>query len=92
MRGIATVIAVSVTLASVACAPPKVMVDHSYASANKSIETFIQRSAAVTVIGNSSEKTNLFNVFMRVCNQDSSNTMASCKDTLVVSNVSPESL
>lgn len=70
--------------------PPKVLIDHSYASSDKSIITYIVQSGAS--VGSGSDKTNLFNVFLRVCNQGADNTTAACKDTLVLSNVNPKSL
>ncbi len=90
-----TAIAASFTavtaLASMGCAgPPKVLVEHSYASTDKSIETYIQKSGAS--VGSGKDKTELFNVFLRVCNQDAANTMAACKDTVVLENVNPKSL
>ena len=72
------------------CAPPKVLVDHSYATADKSLEILIQRSGES--VGNAQSKTNLFNVFMRVCNQGADNTQANCKDSVILENVDPRSL
>lgn len=72
------------------CAPPKVLVGHSYASRDKSIETFIQKSGAT--VGSGDDKTNLFNVYMRVCDQDANNATARCQDTLILANVNPESI
>ena len=76
-------------LASAACAPPKVLVGHSYASSDKSIDTYIQKSGDV---GSGKSKTNLFNVYMRVCNQEANNTTTVCKDSLILENVTPGSL
>lgn len=76
--------------ASVACGPPKVLVGHVYASDDKSINTFIQKSGAS--VGSNDDKTDLFNVYMRVCNQDANNSTNACKDSLILSNVNPKSL
>ena len=80
----------SLALASVACGPPKVLVGHVYASDDKSINTFIQKSG--DSVGSGNEKTDLFNVYMRVCNQDPNNTTNGCKDSLILSNVNPKSI
>lgn len=77
-------------LGSMGCAPPKVLVNHSYASTDKSIQTFITRSG--DSVGSDKNKTNLFNVFVRVCNQDATNTTNACKDTLILENVNPNSI
>ena len=78
-------------LSAFGCAPPKVLVNHAYASTDKSIQTFIQKSGAA--VGSSSEnKTDLFNVYLRVCNQAADNTTANCKDTLILENVNPNSI
>jgi hypothetical protein len=85
------VFAAGASLAAAGCSgPPKVLVDHSYASSDKSVETYIQKAGAS--VGTGKDKTELFNVFMRVCNQDASNSMAVCKDTLILENVNPRSL
>lgn len=76
--------------AAVGCAPPKVLVGHSYATSDKSIHTIIQKSGASAPSG--SDKSGLFDVYMRVCDQDASNTMSDCKDTLILSNVNPDSI
>jgi hypothetical protein len=89
MRVLFAVLAIA-SLASIGCAPPKVLVNHSYASSERSIETFIQKSGET--VGDGKDKTNLFNVYMRVCNQDATNNMSACKDTLILSNVNPGSL
>jgi len=79
------------SLASVsACAPPKVLIDHSYASADKSLVTYIVSSGQS--VGSGNDKTNLFNVFLRVCTQGADNTTTACKDTLILANVNPKSL
>jgi hypothetical protein len=84
-------LAAATTLAATGCSgPPKVLVEHSYATTDRSIETYIQKSGAA--VGSGKDKTELFNVFVRVCNQDASNTMAGCKDTLILENVNPRSL
>lgn len=70
--------------------PPKVLVEHSYASSDRSVQTYIQKSGAAA--GTGKDKTELFNVFVRVCNQDATNTLAACKDTLILENVNPRSL
>ena len=86
-----TLAVAAASLALAGCsAPPKVLVEHSYASSDKSVETFIQKAGAS--VGTGKDKTELFNVFMRVCNQDASNAMAVCKDTLILENVNPRSL
>lgn len=78
-------------LAATGCAPPpKVLIEHSYATTDKSVQTYIQKSGAA--VGSGKDKTELFNVFVRVCNQDASNTMGVCKDTLILENVNPKSL
>jgi hypothetical protein len=77
-------------LAAAACAPPKILVDHSYATTDKSLEILIQRSGEAVNTGQ--QKTNLFNVFMRVCNQGADNSQASCKDSVILENVDPKSL
>ena len=77
-------------LAAAGCAPPKVLVGHAYASSDKSIQTFIVRSGAS--VGSDSDKKNLFNVYMRVCDQDANNGTAACKDTLILENVNPDSI
>jgi hypothetical protein len=77
-------------LAAFGCAPPNVLVNHSYASSDKSILTFIQKSGAT--VGSGDNKTNLFNVFLRVCTQGANNTTTSCKDTLLLENVDPKSI
>lgn len=79
-----------VTLVGVGCAPPKVLVGHSYATSDKSIETLIEKSGAS--VGSGNNKQNLFNVYMRVCNQQSTNEIAECKDTLILDNVTPNSI
>ena len=81
---------VVVALAAVGCAPPKVLVGHSYATSNKSIETIIQKSGES--VGSGKDKTNLFNVYMRVCDQNENNSQSQCKDTLILNNVNPESI
>jgi hypothetical protein len=84
-------VAAGASLAAVGCSgPPKVLVEHSYASSDKSVETYIQKAGAS--VGTGKDKTELFNVFMRVCNQDASNSMTVCKDTLILENVNPRSL
>lgn len=77
-------------LSAFGCAPPKVLVSHSYASTDKSVEAFIQKSGAS--VGGTENKTDLFNVYVRVCNQESNNTTTGCKDTLILDNVDPKSL
>jgi hypothetical protein len=77
-------------LAAVGCAPPKILVGHAYASSNKSIETLIVKSGAT--VGTGSDAKNLFNVYMRVCDQDANNNTTGCKDTLILANVNPESI
>jgi hypothetical protein len=77
-------------LSAVGCAVPKVLVDHSYATSDKSLEILIQRSGEA--VGTGQNKTNLFNVFMRVCNQGADNTQANCKDSVILENVDPRSL
>lgn len=77
-------------LVSAGCAPPRVLVGHSYATSNKSIETIIEKSGAS--VGSGKEKTELFNVYMRVCDQDEGNSTARCKDTLILENVTPSSI
>lgn len=72
------------------CAVPKVLVDHSYATSDRSLEILIQRSGEA--VGTGQNKTNLFNVFMRVCNQGADNTQANCKDSVILENVDPRSL
>jgi hypothetical protein len=74
-------------LSAVGCAPPKVLVAHSYATSDKSIEALLQRSGETT--GTAQAKNNLFNVFMRVCNQAADNTQSNCKDTVILENVRP---
>ena len=73
-------------LAIAGCAPPKVLVAHSYATTDKSIEALLQRSGETGVGQN---KSNLFNVFMRVCDQGADNTQSNCKDTVILENVRP---
>lgn len=88
---LASLTAAAAALAMTGCSgPPKVLIEHSYASSDKSVETFIQKSGAS--VGTGKDKTELFNVFMRVCNQDASNSMGVCKDTLILENVNPRSL
>ena len=89
MRFLPFVVLGVTALSSVACGPPKVLVNHSYASADKSIDTYIQKSGDV---GSGKSKTNLFNVYMRVCNQEANNTTTACKDALILENVTPGSL
>lgn len=85
------VVALAGVAALTACsAPPKVLIEHSYATTDRSVQTYIQKSGAA--VGSGKDKTELFNVFVRVCNQDASNTMGVCKDTLVLENVNPRSL
>lgn len=72
------------------CAPPKVLVGHSYASSDKSIETIIEKSGDQVKVGD--QKQNLFNVYMRVCTQDANNATTQCKDTLILDNVTPSSI
>jgi hypothetical protein len=86
--GVSAVILAAVAIAG--CAPPKVLVDHSYASTDKSLETLIQRSGES--VGSGSKKANLFDVYLRVCNQAADNSQSSCKDSLVLENVNPNSL
>jgi hypothetical protein len=74
-------------LALAGCAPPKVLVAHSYATSDKSIEALMQRSGET--VGNTQAKNNLFNVFMRVCNQGADNTQSNCKDSVILENVKP---
>ena len=69
-------------LAAVGCAPPKVLVGHTYASSDKSGAT----------VGSDKDKKSLFDVYMRVCDQDASNGTAACKDTLILENVNPDSI
>jgi len=69
------------------CAPPKVLVAHSYATSDKSIEALLQRSGETA--GTGQARSNLFNVFMRVCNQGADNTQSNCKDTVILDNVKP---
>ena len=71
-------------------AAPKVLYSHSYAAADKSIETIVQRSGDSA--GSGVTKTNLFNLYMRVCDQGADNSTANCKDTLILENVDPKSL
>lgn len=77
-------------LTAVGCAPPKILVGHAYASSDKSIETLIVKSGAT--VGSGDNEKNLFNVYMRVCNQDAANNTTACKDTLILSNVNPDSI
>lgn len=81
---------VASVLAAVGCAPPKILVAHSYASSNKSIETLIVKSGAS--VGTGDDAKNLFNVYMRVCDQDANNDTTACKDTLILANVNPDSI
>lgn len=85
-----TILVLVCVLASGGCAPPKILVDHSYATADKSLEILIQRSGEAVSTGQN--KTNLFNVFMRVCNQGADNTQANCRDSVILENVDPKSL
>ena len=76
-------------LAAAGCAPPKVLVDHSYTAADKSIEGLMQQSGAA--VGGGDKKGNLFNWFMRVCTQGADNSQSNCKDTVLLENVDPRS-
>ena len=87
---LAALVAVA-ALATNACAPPRVLVGHSYASSDKSIETIIEKSG-VSVKTGDGQKQNLFNVYMRVCNQDANNATTQCKDTMILDNVTPSSI
>jgi hypothetical protein len=80
----------SFAIVAAGCAPPKILVDHSYATTDKSLEILIQRSGEAVATGQ--KNTNLFNVFMRVCNQGADNTQANCKDSVILENVDPKSL
>jgi hypothetical protein len=80
----------ALALALTGCAVPKVLYSHSYAASDKSIETFIQRSGAS--VGSGENKTNLFNLYMRVCDQGADNATSNCKDTLLLENVDRKSL
>jgi hypothetical protein len=81
----------SCALALVGCgSAPKILYFHSYASADKSVETIIQRSGAS--VGSGAKKSNLFDVYMRVCDQAADNSTVNCKDTLVLENVDQKSL
>ena len=77
-------------LAAVGREPPKVLVGHTYASSDKSIQTIIGKSGAT--VGSDKDKKSLFDVYMRVCDQDASNGTAACKDTLILENVNPDSI
>ncbi|MBK6696827.1 MAG: hypothetical protein IPG50_32245 [Myxococcales bacterium] len=89
MRKSALVLLAALPLAA-GCAPPKVLVGHAYASSDKSIQTFIQKSGAA--VGSGDSKTNLFNVHVRVCNQDANNSTTACKDSVILENVVPNSI
>ncbi len=66
-----------------ACAPPKVLVGHSFLDADKSVRVIMQQS---------DEDKKLFNIFMRVCSVEGTNTDANCKETKVLGNVNPGSV
>ena len=68
---------------SLACVPPKVMIDHSYVDADKASKSYIQRSA---------ENDKLFDMSVRVCDVQANNTDTNCKDTKVLGNVVPGSV
>lgn len=76
-------------LAVAGCAPPKILVDHSYTAADKSIEGLMQQSGDAVGVG--AKKGNLFNWFMRVCTQGADNSLSNCKDTVLLENVDPQS-
>jgi hypothetical protein len=63
--------------------PPKILMAHSYATDDKSVETLIQRGGATK---------DLFDVMLRVCNQSPKNEQSACKDTRVLENVHPGSI
>jgi hypothetical protein len=66
-----------------ACAPPKVMIDHAFVDEDKAAKAYIVRS---------SEKAQLFDLSVRVCDIQANNTESGCKDTKVLSNVVPGSI
>jgi molybdopterin/thiamine biosynthesis adenylyltransferase len=68
---------------TLACVPPKVMIDHSYVDAEKASKSYIQRSA---------DNDKLFDMSVRVCDVQANNTDTNCKDTKVLGNVVPGSV
>ena len=82
-RAFATLAAVAFSLLGAACAPPKVMIDHSYVDADKASKSYIQRSA---------DNDKLFDLSVRVCDVQASNTDTNCKDSKVLGNVVPGSV
>jgi hypothetical protein len=65
------------------CTPPKVLTGHHFLDADKSIRIIMQQS---------DEDKKLFNIFMRVCDVQGTNTDANCKETKVLGNVNPGSV
>jgi len=69
--------------AGAGCAPPKVLVDHSFLEGDKSVKTVIQRST---------ENAKLFDLWLRVCDVSGGSTEVRCKDSKILSNVVPWSI
>jgi len=85
------VAAVVVALFAASCTPPKVLTSYGFRSETKTGKTFMQRSGASADTGGK-QATNLFNVFVRICDLDASNNETNCKDTLVLENVNPRTV
>jgi hypothetical protein len=78
----------SLVLGSLGCAPPpKILVGHGFAGPNKSTKVMIHDSGEV----NPANKMKVFDVWMRVCDQQGSAESA-CKDTKILENVVPVSI
>lgn len=78
--------------AGVGCAAPKVLVSHSYATSDKSIQTIIQQSGDSVVSADGKKEIQLYNVYMRVCDQGKDNSLSRCQDSLILNNVHPRSI
>ena len=86
-RACATVAALS-AIAGCAAPPPKVLVANYFHGVDKTTKVLIKESGKV----DPSTKRKLFDVFVRVCNLDASNTEAACHEALVVADVAPGSV
>lgn len=79
----------AIAFSGVACTPPKILVAHSYATSDKSLQTVIQQSGDSVQSANGEDEVQLYNVYMRVCDQGQDNTLSRCQDSLLLSNVHP---
>ena len=71
----------AVGLSSACAPPPKVLVDAAWLGKTRTAEMLIRRN-----------ETGKFDQFLRICNIDDRGERTACKDTLILSDVTPGSL